>query len=557
MKLNRLVILLIITLLGGFIRFWQVNQLPVSPNWDEVSHGYNAYSILKTGNDEWGNKLPLIFKAYGDYKLPVYIYSTILPVLIFGLNTFSVRFISILSGVLAIPGIYLLANIVFKDKKHLGLISAFLLAISPWHFFISRIALEANLALTLTIYGIYFLFSFIESKNSLLPASILLGLTLHTYNTSRIFVPLMVIIFTITYFSAIRKNLFNFKLLNFLAIFVFTLSIFLVSKQVLSGEGTARYDKVKILSPAVVYEIGEKRSLSPYSPLVSKLLYNRPVHFVTTFVGNYFSYFSPNFLSQSKGSQYQFAFPGKSLFTWPVTVLAVVGLFYCFSQIKKERSVIFLLLLLLASPVAASLTLDPPQAVRPTPMIPFVIIMASIVFSDTLLKKVTKITNLVFALVLLSCSVSSVYYLYEYHHTYSMKYSKSWQYGYKQVIDYALANQSNYQKIFITKKYGEPHMFYAFYSQLNPKIIQSPDKTVRFGKSDWFWTDRIENVYFLNDWQIPTSSQNFFILESGQKVLNHNSLLITTPDHVPENSEINANINYLDGSSAFIITSIP
>ena len=78
--------LILITLLGFAVRIYHVTQVPPSLNWDEVSHGYNAYSILNTGKDEWGVAFPLIFRAFGDYKLPLYIYLTTLPIALFGLS---------------------------------------------------------------------------------------------------------------------------------------------------------------------------------------------------------------------------------------------------------------------------------------------------------------------------------------------------------------------------------------------------------------------------------------------------------------------------------------
>ena len=59
--------ILFVVFFGAALRFWKLGELPPSLNWDEVSHGYNAYSILKTGMDEWGVRLPLIFKAFVDY----------------------------------------------------------------------------------------------------------------------------------------------------------------------------------------------------------------------------------------------------------------------------------------------------------------------------------------------------------------------------------------------------------------------------------------------------------------------------------------------------------
>src|SRR5213593_3272786 len=41
---------------------------------DESSITYNAYTISQSGTDEFGNRWPLFFRAFGDYKNPVYIY---------------------------------------------------------------------------------------------------------------------------------------------------------------------------------------------------------------------------------------------------------------------------------------------------------------------------------------------------------------------------------------------------------------------------------------------------------------------------------------------------
>ncbi|PIZ48613.1 hypothetical protein COY29_03365, partial [Candidatus Woesebacteria bacterium CG_4_10_14_0_2_um_filter_39_14] len=177
MKRKHLVFILGLILLISFVlRFYQLTENPPALNWDEVSHGYNAYSILKTGQDEWGVSWPGIFRAYGDYKLPVYIYATSLSISLFGLNDFAVRFPSALAGVLAVLLTYLLVKELFKNQKA-ALLAAFFLAISPWHLFTSRAAFEANLAAFLTLTGFYF---FIQGfgKKWLLPLGIfLLGLS--------------------------------------------------------------------------------------------------------------------------------------------------------------------------------------------------------------------------------------------------------------------------------------------------------------------------------------------------------------------------------------------
>src|SRR4030042_2777959 len=72
-------------------RIYKIADIPPSVYWDEASIGYNAFAVATDLKDEWGNFLPLHFRAFGEFKLPVYIYSVVPFVKIFGLNAFAVR----------------------------------------------------------------------------------------------------------------------------------------------------------------------------------------------------------------------------------------------------------------------------------------------------------------------------------------------------------------------------------------------------------------------------------------------------------------------------------
>ena len=75
MDKRNIIFLAIIVILGAILRFGLLTYNPPSLNWDEISHGYNAYSILKTGMDQWGQKLPIFnFRAYGDYPTTLNLY---------------------------------------------------------------------------------------------------------------------------------------------------------------------------------------------------------------------------------------------------------------------------------------------------------------------------------------------------------------------------------------------------------------------------------------------------------------------------------------------------
>lgn len=553
-KNKSLLTLLLITLIGGFLRFFLLDKFPVSPNWDEISHGYNAYSILLTGKDEWGIRLPLIFKAFGDYKLPFYIYLTTIPVAIFGLNIFTIRFISALAGTLAIPGIYLLTKSLFPEKKlkikklsfSLPLITSSLLAILPWHFFISRPALEANLALTLIIFGGYFLMRGLERPTSFIYSSVLLGLSLHTYNSARVFVPTLLMAFVFVYGNRIKIQ---WQILLSCGIIGFFTTI--VAYQIFSGSGTARYSKLNIITESTAYTLGQKRIESNLPPLIARVVFNRPVYFAQTFITNYFEYFTPGFFNQNRGVQSQFTVPNKNLLGLPVMVLFLVGVIY-FVRNPKDKENQFVFIWLFLSPIAAALTVDPPQALRPNPMIPAIIIISGlglIYLLENISSTVKIIIISVFgAAILLNFSL----YLNDYFVIYPKTYSESWQYGYEELYQY-LSEQKGYEKIFVTKRQGEPHIFYLFYNKVHPDVLNNKDATIRFPQSNWYWIDKINNYYFVNEFDTPKTEIKSLTLEHGEVISTKNSLLVTSEGHVPVNSQVIKTINFLDGYPAFII----
>src|SRR3989338_10636555 len=125
-------VLLVIFLLGFILRIVFLDIAPPGFNADEASLGYNAYSLIKTGKDEWGTSFPLVFKSFSDYKPGLYVYLAIPFVWLLGLNEFSVRLPSILLGSFSIALIYFLSKELFK-KETVAWACAFLLSISPWH----------------------------------------------------------------------------------------------------------------------------------------------------------------------------------------------------------------------------------------------------------------------------------------------------------------------------------------------------------------------------------------------------------------------------------------
>ncbi len=149
----------------------------------------------------------------------------------------------------------------------------------------------------------------------------------------------------------------------------------------------------------------------------------------------------------------------------------------------------------------------------------------------------------------------SVLYLFNYFTKYQKDYSWVWQYGYQEVVDYSRQNYGSYDKIIVSKKYGEPHEFFLFFWPWDPKSFQNDPQLVRFYQSNWNWVDRFDKFYFVNDWQVPQQEGEEFVLESGS-VINCDDfrcLLVTSPGNAPKTWHKLEQIDFLDGKPAFEI----
>src|SRR3990167_4283201 len=84
---------------------------------NEASFGYNAYSLLLTGKDEYGKSFPLILESFGDYKLAGFSYFLVPGVAILGLTEFAVRFSVLFESLLSLILVYLIVKFLSKNTK--------------------------------------------------------------------------------------------------------------------------------------------------------------------------------------------------------------------------------------------------------------------------------------------------------------------------------------------------------------------------------------------------------------------------------------------------------
>lgn len=461
--------LVVIILLSSILRFYKLESYPVSLYWDEAAIGYNAYSIARTGKDEYGQRFPVLFKSFNDYKLPGYIYLDALFLKVFTLSEFSVRFPSAISGVSTVVLIYFLTRKLLNNDR-IALTAAFLLAISPWHLQFSRAAFEANVALFISVLGTtLFVFGFRNKFFSFLSIPILFT-SFYFYHSPRIFIPAITLITAILYRKDILKN-FRFY---FLGLFTGLIILTPILMTVLSPQGLKRINEVSIFSDQSIietYVTAKKETNLPFS----NLFLNQKVPILFEAAHNYFAHLSPGFLffGDDPNPRHKSAFHGNLyLFELPFLFL---GFWYLAKQ-KDKKANLFILSWLLIAPLPASFAKESPHGLRALLMLPPIVILSGIGLVQALKFKYMKF--FIPALVLLSI----VNYLFTYYLIYPLKENTSWAFGNKQAIKKVSMLQNQYDRIIFTGHYWKPYIFYLFYNQISPEFYYSNWNQENIGK---------------------------------------------------------------------------
>lgn len=174
-----------------FSRLALIDKIPPGVSNDEADNGYEAYSLLKTGKDQWGKVWPITdFLGFGDHRLPVYIYSIIPFEAILGLNSVSIRLPSVVSGVVILILTYILARAWFSDL--VGKLAAIILVAMPWFWGMTRVAIEPPVALAFILAGTFVLWNSRERLRFYLSSGFIFVLAMFSYPGIRLFLPIWV-----------------------------------------------------------------------------------------------------------------------------------------------------------------------------------------------------------------------------------------------------------------------------------------------------------------------------------------------------------------------------
>lgn len=507
------ILLFLITLLAGCLRFYKITKNPVSLNIDEVSFGYSAYSILKTSKDEYGLTMPLTFKSTGDYKNPIPVYLMVPSIWFFGLNELGVRFPTALIGTLSIPAFFFLLRHILK-KNWMSLIGAFLIAISPWHIHFSRYAYDPLLASFFLILGILFFLKMIDGKRSYsILSALFFILSMYSAFTLRLFVPMFIFISLVLNY----KKIFLYKKSVF--IFIFTCLVLvspLIYLTLFSGANTRlgmifftqdiEYTRYVILDH--IYRLDE--------PFMAFFFW----------IKRYFNYFQPDFLFFNGLNLTAAGTLGSGvlyLFELPFLLLGVIKLI----KIKDSWKPTILTWIFLGF-LPASLANNETSSGRSLLVLPalLIVITLGVIYAIDLIKLVkilyfrwlVVMATFVFVLI----NLMQVYLIFAVH--FPRQKGEDYMEGTKESIIYAIEHQGEYSEIIYDPFRGIeapyivniPHMYYLFYSKYNPSSYQRIIRETQSGAKidnftvrpiDWTKDGNREGVLYIGSpWSLPSEN---------------------------------------------------
>lgn len=505
-----------VIILGAFIlRFYAIDRIPPSLSWDEVSIGYNAYSILKTGKDEHGKFLPIdAFAGYGDYKPPLAIYITVPFVALFGLTDFSVRAPSALFGALTVLLTYFLVRELFKKNKVLPILSSALLAISPWHINLSRAGFEANIALFFVVLGTWLILKAREKPRLWTIAGIPYVLSMYTFNSSRYFV----LIFGVGLLMYIWKSVrISWKQVA-IGIAVAGIMVLPLIPHLLSKEARLRFVEVNIFTDGSVVQGANERIERENNTLFANIINNRRIGYARSYLLHFFDNLQPDFLFIKGDGNPKFSIQDVGQLYIMEAPLLVIGIFALL--LADWKIGLLLVYWIIAAIIPAATARETPHALRilnslPTWQIFIAFGIMTCVEKVKGWKNKIRILPTLFCLLLIGLYAFSVtYYLHNYYRHYPIEYSGEWQYGYREAIFASEKIKNNYERIVISETIGRPYMYTLFYTKTDPReLFQTKDAT--FDAAGFYHVYGFGKYRFGGTLPTPLAPKTLYIWDAG------------------------------------------
>jgi 4-amino-4-deoxy-L-arabinose transferase-like glycosyltransferase len=329
-----------------------LDSAPLPAYVDETSIGYNAWAISTHAVDEHGAHLPLYFTAFGEYKNPVYIYvlSAVLRVLPLTITT--ERLPAAIFGLLICLFISLVA---WRRSRSLLITLAALLVtgLTPWLTVESRVGFEV-ISMLAAVSAALWCLSIAQDGSRMrwyAGAGCLFGIAVFAYSTGRVAVALLVVALAAAECWGTRR---------WLRCWLVTLVPVAAAYAVLGAWNLAH-------PGALIARFNLISITADHAPLGTV---------IGRFVGNYLTYFGPEFLFVEGDHRARHATQFGGMLLWITLPLIVAGLVAVWRK-RDQAFIRFVFFGTLVAPVSAALTQESvPHALRASLLLPFLLVLA-------------------------------------------------------------------------------------------------------------------------------------------------------------------------------------
>jgi 4-amino-4-deoxy-L-arabinose transferase-like glycosyltransferase len=567
-----LLILIAILFLGSFLRLYQLQSVPVSLFGDEMDVGYHAFSVLKTGKDYSGNFMPLHLQSLAEWRTPLYLYSAVPTVALFGISPLGVRLPAAIFGVLGILGIYLLTKEMFKKLpsgggEKIALLAALFLAISPWHIQYSRAGFEVTQLLFFLIFGLYFFFLSLESKGKWLWLSaICFATTPWVYSTAKFFTPFLLIFLFVVWFAQIKKFSRKYLVLGIVAFLIVGIPI---AYSTVFGGGSVRFNYISVFAnPTIEPEVGVARGIDAYvrgetgtglSPqILDRLMHNKYMFWGQNISQNILQSLSFEFLFNSGDPNPRHSITGMGEFYKLQIIPFLFGLGWLFFKLTDNKIKLLFGFWILAGVIPAAITGDGGNHATRLILIlpPIIILIAYGLFCGikALPKKLQLPTWGIYLFLLL---VSFLVYQHNFWVHNPLDSERWWHYGWKQAIESVKQKEAGFGKVIITTADEPPWIFFAASYEYDPAKWHAGYPFEKVAVKNFGEVSFIDKYYFgspspkVGIYELGSLLDADTLYLASAKESNVN--LVAEPDRLPKDLVLLDSIKFPSGEPAFYL----
>lgn len=485
------------------IRIWFAFVMPVSAYWEEVALGFDAKSLWQTARDHHGALLPVVaMESFGDWKPPIYAYAAAPFVGVFGSHNWTVRMPAFLAGCWLV---FILSLLV----KELGAnfqtrtMAIWLAALSPWGILFSRAAWEVNLAVSLMVTGVYgwLVFKRLRDVRWLMLSILVFGLCFYTYHAARLAVPILVPFLFLDLWSTqsmklwlkwIKKHIWQVVLAGLLVGIV----SWPLAKELTSNTVQTRVAQTSIFVQTAPIETAAQLKAMAGNTFWAKVIFARKVWITKTLLINSFAHLSPKFLFLEGDVNPRHSPKQMGQLYVLDGLLILLGL--VFIGLRREKNIFLWIGWFWAAVIPAATTTLVPHALRSLFLWPLLIVLMTFGLNYLFGLLRTQWSRGLF-LALYACQV--IYFLFIFSSWYPGATAREWQYGYSQIMSIIQDMEAKDKRIYISNDYGRPMMYYWYYQNINPKLVQEFDQVAKKDQGEFLNFGNVEIISIATNYE--------------------------------------------------------